>query len=141
LEEVRDHLPDRDVPRALRTAKEALQGRESVDDDAVREEVLVASGRPEGEDVRQSVTKSVDRHLKSRRLTGVSFRPDPAVLRTAARRRMRTAEGVLIEFPGDLEGTTVRREMLDDGGVVITVKTAEKLAEDGTLPDKTRARG
>jgi len=139
LEEVRDHLPDRDVPRALRTAKQTLQARESVDDQAVREAVFVAGGRPEGEDVRAALTRSVDRQLRSRRLTGVSFKPDPAVLRTAPRRRLRTAEGVTIEFPGDLEGTSVQREETPQGGVVITVKTAEKLTEDGTLPDKTRA--
>lgn len=141
LEDVRDHLPDRNVPRALRAAKEALQGRESVDDEAVREAIWVASGRPESEAVRADVTKSVDRHLKAKRLAGVNFRPNPDVLRTAARRRIRTAEGVLVEFPGDLEGTSVRSEEQPDGGVVIIVKTAEKLAEDGTLPDKTRAGG
>jgi hypothetical protein len=140
VEELRDHLPDRDVPAALRAAKEALQGREAVDEDAVREAMFVAAGRPQEEEVRAAVDRAVTRHLKAKKLNGVTFKPDAGVLRTAARRRIRTAEGVTVEFPGDQEDKTVRRQLLPGGGATITVQTEEKLVEDGTLPDKSRER-
>lgn len=140
VEDLRDYLPDRDVPAALRAAKEALQGREKVDEAAVQEALFVAAGRPEEEAARAAVERAVAKHLKAKKLNGVTFKPDASVLRTAARRRIRTAEGVIIEFPGDQENKTVRRQFLPDGGATITVRTEEKLVEDGTLPDKSRDR-
>lgn len=138
VEELRDHLPNRDVPAALRAAKESLQGREAVDETAVREAVLVAAGRPEHEDVRVAIDRAVAKQMKAKKLGGVAFKPDPAVFRTAARRRIRTMEGVTVEFPGDQEEKTVRRHLLPDGGATITIQTVEKLVEDGTVPDKAR---
>ncbi|MCS0497895.1 TetR/AcrR family transcriptional regulator C-terminal ligand-binding domain-containing protein [Ancylobacter sp. MQZ15Z-1] len=138
VEGLRDHLPNRDVPAALRAVKEALQGREEVDEAAVREAMLVAAGRPHEEEVRAAVERAVARQLKAKKLNGVAFKPDASVLRTAARRRIRTAEGVIVEFPGDQENKTVRRQFLPDGGATITVQTEEKLVEDGTLPDRSR---
>lgn len=140
VEELRDHLPNRDVPAALRAAKEALQGREAVDEVAVCEAMVVAAGRPQDEEVRAAVDRAVTRHLRAKKLMGVTFKPDADVLRTAARRRIRTAEGVTIEFPGDQENITVRRQLMPGGGATITVQTEEKLVEDGTLPDRSRAR-
>ncbi|WP_428031522.1 hypothetical protein [Ancylobacter sp.] len=140
VEDLRDYLPDRDVPAALRAAKEALQGREVVDESAVKEALFVAAGRPQEEEIRAAVERAVTRHLKAKKLNGVTFKPHPAVLRTAARRRIRTAEGVVIEFPGDQEDKTVRRRLSPDGGATITVQTEEKLVEDGTLPDRSRDR-
>ncbi|MFA1676275.1 hypothetical protein ACDY97_26915 [Rhizobium mongolense] len=129
LRECKEHLPNKDVKMALNVTKESLSGRDFVDDEAIREAIFVAAGRP-AEDVRTQIDKALDKQLKHRRLTGVSFKPDPKSLKRAPRIKVRTAEDVLIEYPGEQEDRAVTRAEDGDGGWVITIKTAKALVED-----------
>ncbi|MBW6424193.1 nucleoid-associated protein [Rhizobium sp. XQZ8] len=129
LRDCKKHLPGNDAKLALNVTKESLSGRDTVDDEAIREAIFVAAGRP-AEDIRAEIDKSLERHLKSQKLTGVSFKPDPRTLRRAPRIKVRTAEDVLIEYAGEQEDRAVTRTKDERGGWVITFKTSEALVED-----------
>ncbi|MCO6415684.1 nucleoid-associated protein [Siccirubricoccus sp. KC 17139] len=141
LQDCREFLPDGSVATALSAVKETLRTRETVDDEAVREAVLVAAGRPTDENVRAALEKSVNRHLKNKRIFGVVFRPDAQVLGRAPRRFIRTAENVEVTYPGDQEGHAVKRVENSDGSVTISIRTAQKLIEDGVLAERNGRRG
>lgn len=138
LQECKEHLPDGDVKSALSATKEALSGRELVDDDAIREAIFIAAGRPE-EDIKAAIDKSLTRQLKAFRLTGVSFKPDPKTLKRSPRVKVRTAEDVVVEYPGEQENRAVTRTKDGKGGWIITIKTAEALKQDD-LVDKKAGR-
>lgn len=136
LQECKEHLPNQDVPAAIGATKDFLRGRMSIDNDAIREALLVAAGRPE-EGAAAVIDKTLTRHLKQKKLFGVSFRPSQTIFQRAPRRKLRTAEGVTIEYPGEQENRTVTRTQNKTGGWTITVKTDEPLEEDATLPDRS----
>ncbi|MGR6431020.1 hypothetical protein ACU5AY_08890 [Rhizobium sp. PAMB 3174] len=137
IRDCRKYLPGNDAKLALNVAKESLSGRDIVDDEAIREAIFVAAGRP-AEDIRAEIDKSLDRHLKSQKLTGVSFKPDPKSLKRAPRMKLRTAEDVLVEYPGEQEDRAVTRTRDERGGWVITIKTSEALVEDDFVGKKAR---
>lgn len=137
MQDCKDLLPRKDVAAAVAAVKEALRGRESINDDAVREAIFVAAGRPEDENVRSALEKSIDRQLKAKRLAGITFKPDSAALRRAPRRKLSTIEGVVIEFPGEQENRSINWKDNGNGGAVITVTTA-RLVENGTIADRNR---
>lgn len=134
LENCRDLLPDRNVAAAVAAVKDTLRGRESINESAIQEAVFVAAGRPEDEDQRATLEKATQQQIRRKRLGGVEFRPDPQVLRRAPRRLIRTAEGVKIEYPGEQENAAVTRQSTGSG-TTITIRTTQRLVEDGTLPD------
>lgn len=138
LQKCKSQLPNQDVPSAVAATKDFLRGRENVDDESIREALFIAAGRP-GEEVRAEIDKVLSKQLKEKRLAGVSFRPDPNSLRRAPRRKIQTAEGVVLLYPGEQENRAVTREPSASGGWTITIKTAERLVEDGTVPERTRA--
>nr|WP_246717956.1 nucleoid-associated protein [Rhizobium sp. BK060] len=137
LRDCKKHLPGKDAKLALNVTKESLSGRDTVDDEAIREAIFVAAGRP-AEDIRAEIDKSLDRHLKSQKLTGVSFKPDPRTLKRAPRMKVRTAEDVLIEYPGDQENRAVTLTEDDKGGWVIVIKTSQALVEDDFAGKRAR---
>jgi len=131
-------LPGENVPAAYRVAQDHLRGRQRVDDDAVREAVFVAAGRPTDESVLVELDRVREREMQRHRLTGLEFAPDLAVFRAAPRRRMRTVEGVLIEFPGAEEDRSVTHVRGPDGSEVITVRSREPLVENDIVGQRTR---
>lgn len=133
----RDDLPNQDASAALRVAKDALGQRQRVDNAAVLEAVMVAAGNPDADDVVAAFESTVTRKLRSAKLTGVEFAPDPQVLRRAARKRIQTVEGVTIEYPSDLEGVRVRTEASADGGRTITIETA-RIEDQTVVRDRPR---
>lgn len=137
LSAVQEYLPHRDVVAALDVGKESLRGRITVDETAIREAVFVAAGSPDDEVVRKVLDIAIDKQLGQRRLRGVEFRPNPEVLAKRPKRKIRTVEGVMVVFPGDEEGQSVRISS-DDGGRVITIRTKAELVEDGTLAEGSR---
>lgn len=137
LQKCKAYLPNQDVPAALSATKDFLRGRENVDDEGIREALFVAAGRP-AEDARVEIDKVLTKQLKDKKLAGVSFRPDPATLRRAPRRKIQTAEGVLLVYPGEQENRAVTREKGESGGWTITIKTTEGLVVDGTLAERSR---
>lgn len=136
LEDLKDHLPNRDVGSAVGRAKIALQGRSSVTNDDIVDAILHAADRPDDEEIRAQIDNVTRKKLKKQNLQDVEFRPDPQTLRVQPRRVVRTAEEVRLEFPAEELGHSVFRQNVD-GGVVFTVRT-QRLIEDGTLPVKTR---
>ncbi|WKL24530.1 nucleoid-associated protein (plasmid) [Sinorhizobium meliloti] len=135
LQDCKEHLPNKDVKTALNVTKESLSGRDLVDEEAIREAIFVAAGRP-AEDVRAQVDKALGRQLKAFRLTGVSFKPDPSSLKRSPRVKMRTVEDVLVEYPGEQENRAVTRLPDGKGGWIITIKTAEDLVQDDLVEQK-----
>jgi hypothetical protein len=136
FEDIREHLPNRNVGRAVAQAKLALQGRATVTNDDVVDAVLHAAERPADEDIRSTIEAVTRRRLRRQNLQDVEFRPDRRTLQVQPRRVVRTAEEVRLEFPAEELGNSVERQDLANE-VVFTIRTA-RLIEDGTLPDRTR---
>jgi hypothetical protein len=137
LAEARDDLPEGNVPRALRRAKDVLRDRQEIDDQAIVDAVLAAAGNPDDERVRASLEARVVRKLRSAKLTGLTFRPSRQILRRPPLRRLKTAEGVTLIYPDDADGGVVRRQPRAGGGETITIQTA-RVTEDEVVRDKTR---
>lgn len=134
----RASLPQEDVAGALREVRRNLAARAEVDNNAVRESIIVAAGDlPEARlaDIDASLSKS----LKAKKLGGVTFKPDPEKLTKSARVRLRTAEDVIVVYPHDQEGITVERSFDKEAGATkIVVTTQKKLIEDEPLPERSR---
>jgi hypothetical protein len=125
------------IGTAIATAKAALRNRAMIDEDAIREAIYIAANRPEAENVRADLERAVNRNLRSKKLLGLSFRPDPNILRLAARRLVKTAEGVELQFPGELEGRAVTKVVNGDV-TTFTIVTTQTLVKDATVPNRTR---
>jgi hypothetical protein len=138
LKDSADILPDGSVSAAYKIAREALRQRDSIDNEAVVEAVVLSAGSPEDENVRARLDKNVRRALKSRKLDGVSFRPDRAVLNVSKRQKVQTAEGVNLDYPGSLENNGVTREVLPGGGTRFVIETAKKLIVDEPIAERVR---
>lgn len=138
LQEAKQHLPDQDVARGFAIAKEQLRNRPRIDGQALVDAVLAAANNPEAEDVRLDLQRRLARKIKSARLEGLSFPPNATVLRRPALRQIRTTEGVMLRYPDQADGATVRRESLPNGGETITIRT-ELVTEDRLVSDGTRA--
>lgn len=136
LEQIRDHLPGRDVGKAVASAKLALQGRATVKNEDILDAVLHAAERPADEEVRAEIDDTLRRQLKRLKLQDVEFTPDPNTLKIMPRHVVRTAEQVRLEFPQEELGNSVLRKDTPDG-VTFTIHTS-RLVEDGTLKEKTR---
>lgn len=137
LNEVREHLPN-GVPTALRQMKQALEGRETVSNDDVVQAALHVAGRPGDEATRSLIEATARRCLKRQKLDDVAFTPEPRIFRTRPREFVRTQEEVRLEYPAEQLGQTVLRRDVD-GGTVFTI-TTRRIVEDGTVPDRPRAR-
>jgi hypothetical protein len=133
IQDLKEILPNRDIPAALEIAKQSLRGRTMIDDGAVRDAVTLACGQPRDPKVLQELEKTISRQFKRKRLVGVEFQPVAAVLKQRPRRRIRTAENVVVQYPGEQEGQTVKVEQSGPGWV-ITIRTSKDLADDAVLP-------
>jgi hypothetical protein len=136
LEEIREHLPNQNVGRAVAQAKLALQGRPTVTNDDVVDAVLHAADRPADEQIRSTIETITRKRLRRQNLQDVEFRPDRRTLQVLPRQIVRTVEEVRIEYPAEELGNSVQRQDLANE-VVFTIRTA-RLLEDGTVPVKTR---
>ena len=130
-------LPGKDAKLALNVAKEALSGRDVVDEDAILEAIFIAADRP-NEESRAEIDKVLLSNLKKQRLTGVSFKPDPSTLKRVPRMKVRTVEDVLVEYPGDQVNRAVTLTKDDKGGWTIVIKTSEALVENDFAREKAR---
>lgn len=138
LKELKDLLPDRDVPAAFREAKTALGNRQRVSAEAIEEAVLAAAGNPTDEKTIAKIQGCVRRKLKSAKLEGLEFAPNRQLLRIPAIRRLRTTEGVLVFYPDRIADTNVERVRQPDGGKVITI-TTRHVEEDGIVRREPRS--
>lgn len=133
---IQESVPNRDCVAALGAAKEVLRGRPSVDNDAVIEAVLVGAGEPDDEELRTRIERATLSELRRKRLDGVEFRPNQDIFRRRPSRRMATPEGVVIQFPGDLEGNLVSKHRTPGGDLEIRVVAPNGLAQDETVPTR-----
>jgi hypothetical protein len=134
LEDVKPHLPERNVGKAVAAAKKALRVREVVSNDDVVDAVLHAAGRPEDEKIITDITAAARKRLKRNNLQDVSFKPDKKTLEVLPRLYVRTVEQVRLEFPSEELDHSVFKSK-NDKGITFTIHTKE-LLEDGTLSDK-----
>lgn len=137
LKENREFLPNGDVARALQHAKDVLRDRQEVTEEAIQEAIAAAAGHPDDENVRSRLRATALRKIRAARLEGLSFAPNPQVLRRPPTRKVSTAEGVTLTYPDDIDATTVRRERRAEGGEVITIET-ERITEDTFVRERTR---
>lgn len=129
LSACRDHLPDRDVARAFKHAKSALRDRQQITEEAISEAIFAAAGNPDSEKAKEDLKKWTAKKIKSAKLEGLAFKPDPKILQRPPMRRLQTAEGIVLTYPDDADGITVKRQQKKDGGELITIHT-KKVTED-----------
>ena len=137
FKERKEDLPGT-VASAMKVAREALSLRETIDNDAVVEAVMLAAGEPHDEVVRTRLEKSTRRVLKGHKLDGVSFKPQKDLLSVAKRQKVETFEGVRLDYPGSLENNGVTRETLPDGGTRFIIETSKKLVVDEPVAERVR---
>lgn len=135
LNDLRPHLPQGDVGKAFAVAKDALRHRQTIDTKALLEAVLAATGPDPDEETRAAIDTAVTRQIRKQRLTGLAFKPSAQALRRSPRRRVKTAEGVVIEYPAELEDVSVRRITHGDGRATLTIET-KRIEDDVLVPDK-----
>lgn len=138
LKELKELLPERDVPAAFREAKSILGNRQRINAEAVEEAVLAAAGNPEDEKEIARIQNCVRRKIKSAKLEGLEFAPNRQLLRVPAIRRLRTTEGVLLFYPDRIADTNVERVRTEDGGEVITI-TTRHVEEDNIVRREPRS--
>lgn len=137
LQDVRAHIPQGNVGQALTLAKVALQGRDIITNDDVVDAVMHGANRPDEEATRADIERAVRSKLKRCSLTDVEFRPDRRALQVQPRLKVKTAEDVKLEFPGEELGRSVTHERTKNGDV-FTITTSQRLVEDDTLPIRAR---
>lgn len=137
LQSCQDVLPDRDVPRAFRRAKDVLRDRQEITEDAIADAILAAAGNPEDENTRADLQARTRRKVRSAKLEGLVFPPDRQVLRRPPLRRLKTTEGITLIYPDEADGAVVRRALRPGGGETITIQT-ERVTEDRVVADNTR---
>jgi hypothetical protein len=116
-----------------------LRNRTLIDRSAIADAVVKASGDPTDVSRLARLGTSIDAQLKKQRLTGLDFKPDPQILKRSARRQLRTVEGILIEYPSELEGAIVNRTIKADGSVTIVINT-KKVEDDNLIREQSRTK-
>ena len=119
-------------------AKQSLKGRQIVDEEAVIEAVCVAVGNPSDESVRASLQKKTLSALRASNLDGVAFRPHDGFFNRKPRRKVKTAENVTIDYPGELENIRVFKDPQPDGGWKYTILTESDPVKDEIIRDTAR---
>jgi hypothetical protein len=137
FKDCRSHLPAGGVPEALRRAKSILRDRQEISEDAIHDAVIAAAGNPGEEDVRSSLRNRASQRIRAEKLVGLAFPPDRHLLRKPPMRRVKTTEGVVLLYPDEDGGATVRRQSLEGGGEVITIRT-DRVEEDVIVSGKNR---
>ncbi|MBB3458692.1 hypothetical protein FHT86_007018 [Rhizobium sp. BK313] len=138
LDEIRQHLPDRDVARAFRRAQDGLRDREFISGEVIGEVVVAAAEAQGNEVVMADIQRRLRRKLSSAKLDGLSFPPDRTVLRRPPLRRVATTEGVVVLYPDDADRAIVQRDRSADGSETITIRTAH-VTEDRLVREGSRA--
>lgn len=138
LQDHRDFLPPGGMAPAVSRALEILRSTEIITEDVVNHAVWMGAGQPEDDKVRDSLKKSVNRHVKLKRLTGITFPPDGSQLGRPVTRLVKTIEGVTIQYKTGLEGQAVQTVKLSDGATQFIVTT--RSYTDAVLPESSSRR-
>lgn len=110
--------------QAIRLMRQSLRDSAQITEDVAFQAALVAAGRPESEDQVEELRALTERAWRRRRLRGLAFTPDPAVIHVAQRRRIRTVERIQLSYPDELSGVRVMTDSHPDGSATITISTA-----------------
>lgn len=129
LKSHKENLPDRDVKAALRVAHEILRGAQLITSEVITHAVVRAADAEEDEELRNSLSKAVNRRVRASGLDGLEFPPVQNILNRASRVVLKTRESVEITYPAGLEGSRVNREPLPQGGEIITIRTDSAVEE------------
>lgn len=124
------------IPGAFAIAKNALSQRREINEDAIIDAVLLAAGSPTDERVIARLQNTTRRKIRSARIENLVFPTDQTILGRPPMRRIRTTEGVTVLYPDDA-GMTVRRQVKDNGGELITIDT-QSITEDKLVSDSPR---
>lgn len=130
-----EHLPGKNVAKALKKAQANLGTRTLIDEDAIVEAVMLAAGHPEDDKVFGRLEKETRTRIKKSKLHELSFKPDRKILRQPYMRRIVTTEGVTILFPDRAENPNVKVVELEGGKVQIIVDT-DRVTEDSVVTPK-----
>lgn len=137
LNEIKSSLPQGDVAKAYAIAKDALRLRQEIDSQAIEHAVLAAVGPDPDEEAQAAAVAAVAKQIRKQRLTGLAFKPNAQALRRSPRRRLKTVEGITVEYPAELENVSVKRVVQGDGRATLTIET-RKIEDDQLVPDKAR---
>jgi hypothetical protein len=129
LADNKESLPNKDVALAFGIAKNILRDRQEINEDAISDAVITAAGNPEDENIQAKLRVATRRKIRGAKLDGLSFKPDPKVLKRPILRKVKTIEGVTILYPDQDGMVTVSRERKGNGGETITVET-KQVTED-----------
>jgi 37-kD nucleoid-associated bacterial protein len=121
----KEHLPENDVARAFGVAKGILRDRQTIDEEAIADAIITASGNPADENVKSRLRSVAMRKIRGAKLDGLAFRPNRGILTRPALRKVRTVEGVTIMYPDQAGAVSVHRQKTNQGGETITIQTAE----------------
>lgn len=113
---------------------EVLRTASEVNEEVIKQAVWVGAGQPDDTDIQNKLNAAVDRLVKRKRLSGLSFAPQQEALRRSIRLKVTTEEGVTIEYDKGLEGQAVVKEDLGDGTTRFVVTTKEY--KDDVIPDR-----
>ena len=125
----REYLPRGGMATCVSRANNVLRNAQEINEDVIRQAVWVGAGQPADDDGKARFNNSVDRLVRKKKLTGLAFAPDPAVLPRTEKRTVTTQEGVRLEYNTALEGQAVVEEKLSDGRTRFVV-TTESYTDD-----------
>lgn len=130
-----EHLPGKNVAKALKKAQANLGTRALIDEDAIVEAVMLAAGHPEDDKIAGRLEKETRTRVRKSKLHELSFKPDRKILRQPYMRKIVTTEGVTILFPDRAENPNVKVVELEGGKVQIIVNT-DRVTEDSVVTPK-----
>lgn len=128
LTDNREFLPKGGTAACVSRANSVLRNATEINEDVIRQAVWVGAGQPT-DDIKAKFDNSVDRLVRRKKLTGISFSPAISVLPKSLKRTISTQEGVTIEYNTALDGQAVREEKLSDGRTRFIV-TTESYTDD-----------
>lgn len=131
----KEYLPRGGLAQGVARAVDVLRDSVEISEDVIRQAVWVGAGQPADDSIKDQLTTSVDRLIRKKRLSGVSFAPDQDALPRSVRRSIHTLEGVTLEYNTALEGQAVRKTDLPDGTTQFVVTT--RSYTDGVLSEKS----
>lgn len=129
LRSVPDAWP-KGIPAARAAVMDILRSARTLNDETIVDAIFVAAGRPGDDGQREELRDHTMAALRHRKVAGLEFAPDPKVLRSAAKKQIRTKERISIEFPASLQDVRVITERHADGSATITIQTDEITSDE-----------
>ena len=120
------------IPQGVARGIAVLRDAPTITEEVIRNAVWAGAGHPDDDAVRNEINRITQREISRRRLSECEFPTERRALPRAVKRRIKTVEGVSIEFDSDLEGRVVQMAHAD-GTTTITIETQE-ITQDDVVP-------